>query len=50
MKLDESLINEIFAETEDSQIERVRTAKILTSLEAGLNILSRLSRQKQAGQ
>jgi hypothetical protein len=49
MTLDDNLVNEIAAETEDSQTERERATKKLTSLEAGLRTLNRLSRQKSAG-
>jgi hypothetical protein len=50
MKLDEALINEIAAETEDSRTERERATKKLISLEEGLRTLNRISRQKSAGE
>jgi len=49
MKLDDTLTRNIAAETEDSQIERGRAIKKLASLEAGLQILNRFSRNKHAG-
>ncbi len=49
MRLDDRLIRNIAAETEESQIERARTVKKLNSLEAGLQTLNRLSRNKAAG-
>ncbi len=49
MRLDDSLIRNIAAETEESQIERARTIKKLTSLVAGLQTLNRLNRNKLAG-
>ena len=49
MRLDDSLIRNIAAETEESQIERARTIKKLKSLEAGLQTLNRLNRNKPTG-
>ncbi len=49
MRLDDRLIRNIAAETEESQIERTRTIKKLNSLEAGLQTLNRLNRNKAAG-
>lgn len=50
LELDDSLIRNIAAETEESQSERARTIKKLKSLEAGLQTLNRLNRSKPAGQ
>ena len=49
MRLDDSLIRSIAAETEESQLERAATIKKLKSLEAGLQTLNRLNRNKPAG-
>lgn len=49
MKLDEGLVNNIAAETENSQTERARVTKKLTSLESGLQTLNRLGRHRLAG-
>lgn len=49
MKFDDILIRNIAAETEESQIERARTVTKLKSLEAGLQTLNRLNRNKTAG-
>ena len=49
MTLDDSLTSEIAAEIENSQTERHRASKKLTSLEAGLCTLNRLNQQKPAG-
>lgn len=49
MKLDETVIRNIAAETEDSAIERAHAMKKSKSLEAALQTLNRLARQKLAG-
>ena len=49
MKLDDTLVSNIAAETEDSQEERARAVKKLDSLEAGLKTLNRFGRSKVAG-
>lgn len=49
MRLDDSLIKKIATETEESQLERARTITKLKSLEAGLQTLNRLDRNKTAG-
>lgn len=49
MRLDDSVIRNIAAETEESQIERARTIKKLTSLVAGLQTLNRLNQNKLVG-
>ena len=49
MRLDDNLIRNIAAETEQSQSERTRAVKKLESLEAGLQTLNRLNRKKPAG-
>ena len=50
LELDDSLIRNVAAETEESQLERARTIKKLKCLEAGLQTLNRLNRNKPAGQ
>ena len=50
LELDDSLIRNIAAETEESQSERARTIQKLKSLEAGLQTLNRFNRNKPAGQ
>ena len=50
LEFDDSLIRNIAAETEESQSERARTIKKLKSLQAGLQTLNRLNRNKPAGQ
>ena len=50
LELDDSLIRNIAAETEESQSERARIIQKLKSLEAGLQILNRYNRNKPAGQ
>jgi hypothetical protein len=47
MQMEEGLINNIAAETEDSRTERTRLTKKLTSLEAGLDTLT-LNRYRPA--
>ena len=49
IKLDEYVISDIAAESEDSLTERARVTKKLKSLESGLQILNRLGRYKPAG-
>lgn len=49
MRLDDSLIRNIAIETEESQMERARTIKKLKSLQAGLQTLNCLNRNKPAG-
>ena len=49
MKLDDHVIEKIALETEDSQVERARAVRKLKSLEAGLQTLSRFSRNKETG-
>ncbi|KAL9126370.1 MAG: hypothetical protein Q9217_004572 [Psora testacea] len=48
MKLEDSLVSRIAAETEDSQVERARAVKKLESLETGLQTLNQFSRNKVA--
>ena len=50
LELDDSLIRNIAAETEESQSERAHTIHKLKSLEAGLQTLNRFNRNKPAGQ
>ncbi len=49
MNLDDAMVQEIAAEDEDSQIERVRALTKLQSLEAGLQTLRRLERYQLVG-
>ena len=49
MNLDDSIVQEIAAEKEDSRIERARALSKLQSLEAGLYTLRRLGRHKLEG-
>lgn len=47
--LDDNMVKKIAAETEETQSERARTFQKLESLEAGLQTLGRLNRNKPAG-
>jgi hypothetical protein len=49
MNLDDTIVQEIAGEEEDSQKERVRALAKLQSLEAGLQTLRRLGRHKKGG-
>ena len=49
MNLDDTVVQEIAGEEEDSQKERVRAFAKLQSLETGLQTLRRLGRHKKGG-
>ena len=49
MNLDDTVVQEIAGEEEDSQKERARALAKLQSLEAGLQTLHRLGRRKKRG-